>query len=89
MINVFDVEAKALKKVAENEQELSFLIYLQALGFVTANVRQNKHVLSEMIRENETEKEEYQKGISLQISGYYDFGTRRLDISEFHIQKDA
>lgn len=89
MLSVYEVDAKALKKIEENNDELSFLIYLEALGFVTAKVSENKQELSRMIRFNETEIEEYEKGLELLVSGEYDFNSRRLDIFDYVIQKDA
>ena len=89
MMSITEVPAKALKRIAENEKELSLLVYMEVLGFVTASVENNKQLLSNMMGGSETKEENYQKGLSLQISGAYDFDTRKLSISEYRIQKDA
>lgn len=88
-MQVIEVDAKALKKIQGNELEFACLFYVESLGFVTGNVQENTWALSQLMQFNEVEKEQYEQGISLQVSGDYDFQTKRLEIATYSIQKDA
>lgn len=89
MMSITEVPAKVLKRITENDKELSVLVYMEVLGFVTASVKKNPQLLSKMMSGRETKEENYQSGLPLQISGAYDFDTRKLSIFEYRIQKDA